>query len=275
MTTTGSLARNQDAYDRFDSVVEGPMTFVALAMVPLLLIPLVHPLHGSADEAVNLTDYVIWGLFTVEYAIKLYLTPNRLAWARTPGHLFDLAIVVLPFLRPLRVVRSARGLRTLRATRALTFVGAGLHHLRAILRKRGLSYVLLVALAVVFVAAALETAVEAHTKGATIHNFGDALWWAMTTVTTVGYGDKVPVSPTGRGVAVVLMLVGIAVFGTVTASVAAYFVQNDKDDQMEEVVAALNEIKAHLGIGEASNGQGVLSGRAVPVEAEESPRLTP
>jgi voltage-gated potassium channel len=65
---------------------------------------------------------------------------------------------------------------------------------------------------------------EQNAPGANITSFGDALWWACTTVTTVGYGDRYPVTTEGRMIAVVLMVVGIGVVGAVTASVAAWMV---------------------------------------------------
>ncbi len=77
--------------------------------------------------------------------------------------------------------------------------------------------------------AALELSFENGARGSTIHNYGDALWWAIVTVTTVGYGDKYPVTAGGRGVAVVLMLVGIGLIGVLTATVASYFVEEKAD----------------------------------------------
>lgn len=112
-------------------------------------------------------------------------------------------MVVLPFLRPLRAVRALRGLRglsglrALQASRLVAFLGTGLGHAREILRRRGLHYVLVVVVAVMFAAAGLEVVFEAHARGGTIHNYGDALWWAVVTVTSVGYGDKFPVTAAG------------------------------------------------------------------------------
>ena len=67
---------------------------------------------------------------------------------------------------------------------------------------------------------------EQDAPGANITSIGDALWWAATTVTTVGYGDRYPVNTTGRVIAVTLMIVGIALVGAITASIAAWFVSS-------------------------------------------------
>jgi hypothetical protein len=75
-------------------------------------------------------------------------------------------------------------------------------------RRRGLHFVLLAVGILIFVCAALVRSFEAGIRGSTIHSYADALWWAVVSVTTVGYGDKFPLTPAGRGVAVLLMLVG-------------------------------------------------------------------
>ena len=85
---------------------------------------------------------------------------------------------------------------------------------RSLFTHRGLHFVLLAVLVIVFVLAAFEFGFEQNAHGSNIHNYGDALWWAIVTVTTVGYGDKYPVTAGGRGVAVVLMLVGIGSSGS-------------------------------------------------------------
>ena len=124
----------------------------------------------------------------------------------------------------------------------------GIREARSILSRRGLQFSLLVALIVIVASAGLETAVESHAHGSNIHGFGDAMWWAIVTVTTVGYGDKFQVTTAGRGIAVALMLTGIAVFCAVTASIAAYFVDTDRepDPQLVEINARLARIEAML-----------------------------
>jgi voltage-gated potassium channel len=94
----------------------------------------------------------------------------------------------------------------------------------------------------VFVGALAVLDVEQSAPDAKIVTFGDALWWAMTTITTVGYGDMYPVTPIGRMVAAALMMSGIAVLGVVTASIASWLVQRVEDtaettaDAMEEPI---------------------------------------
>jgi voltage-gated potassium channel Kch len=145
--------------------------------------------------------------------------------------------------RPLRALRL---LRLLNLARAGVVLANALKRAREILIHRGLHFVLLAVLGVVLVCSAAELGFEQNARAATIHNFGDALWWATVTVTTVGYGDKYPVSPGGRGVAVVLMLVGIGLIGVLTATVASYFIEEKTDQEKAELNQRLDRIEAML-----------------------------
>jgi voltage-gated potassium channel len=170
-------------------------------------------------------------------------------------HKLDLAMVALPMLRPLRV------LRLLRLARAGTVLSVGLKRARALLTHHNLHFVLLSVAVIVFVAAGLEVAFEVNAKGSNIHGFADALWWAVVTVTTVGYGDKFPVTAAGRGVAVVLMLVAIGLIGVLTATVASFFVGEKADEEQAALDQRLDRIEAMLA-------------RALPPRPDESNEAT-
>ena len=231
-------SRNPEAYERFSKAVDGPMLVLAILWLPVLIWPLVgHPSSGIADT-LNAIDYLVWALFAVEYLVKFYLAPSRRHFVRT--HLLDLAVIAVPLLRPIRV------LRVLRILRGVVVAGGVLRRARSILTHHGLHYVLLAVVLLVFVAAALEKAFEASVKGSNIHTYADALWWAVVTVTTVGYGDKFPVSAAGRGVAVVLMLAGIGLVGVVTATVASFFIEERQNDTLLQVEARIERIESLL-----------------------------
>jgi voltage-gated potassium channel len=250
----GSRDRGE-AFERFSRVVDGPMMILALAMIPLIVVPLIVDLSPGLDRALVAIDYLVWAAFAVEYVIKLCLAPDR--WRFVKANIPDLVIVVVPMLRPLRVLRGARLLRLLRLARLVAFAIEGLSEARDVLRRRGLSWVLLIALALNLIAAALVLSFERDIPNSNIHSYPDALWWAVTTITTVGYGDRFPISPAGRGVAVVLMVSGIALFGVITASIAAYFVEqkteHEKDDlasRMDLILERLDAIEAGLRVDE-------------------------
>lgn len=145
--------------------------------------------------------------------------------------------------------------------RAATVVTKPLsRHLRDLLTHRGLHLVLLSVVGIVATGSALELLFESEQRGATIHSYGGALWWAIVTVTTVGYGDKYPVSPGGRAVAVVLMVVGIGLIGVLTATVASYFVGEKANQDQAALAERLDRIETILasmaGASGAAEGEG-------------------
>jgi voltage-gated potassium channel len=235
------LARSQDAYDRFSAAVDGPLTVLAVLWVPVLVVPLVIKVSPATSDALDAVDYAVWAVFAVEYLVKLYLSPSR--WKFVTRHLVDLLVIAVPVLRPLRALRT---LRLLRIARSALIVSSALKRARDLLTHHGLHYVLLSVLAIVGLCSVMELAFEEHAPGATIHTFGDALWWSIVTVTTVGYGDKYPVSAGGRGVAVVLMITGIGLVGVLSASVASYFVGQRSDQDMTDLHERLDRIETAL-----------------------------
>jgi voltage-gated potassium channel len=240
--------RRQAALHRFERAVELPLLVLALAMLPLLTLPLLMELSSSVENAFVAADWLIWAVFTFEYATRLILTTDRGRFIRR--NWTDLLIIVLPFLRPLRIVRSARALRLLRLVRLVAVLGKVSHDVRRLLVRHRLHYALLVTLTVVVGSAALTLAVE--NDSGNIKTLGDGLWWAVTTITTVGYGDRYPVTAAGRGIAALLMVTGIAFFGVLTANVAAFFLErNDEpedqeDDRLDEILRRLAAIEESL-----------------------------
>jgi voltage-gated potassium channel len=80
--------------------------------------------------------------------------------------------------------------------------------------------------------------------GGPIDGFSDAIWWSLTTITTVGYGDTYPVTPEGRGIAAFLMMSGIAVFGVVSANLAALFLRSPEDSREDELLRRIEQLTA-------------------------------
>ncbi len=214
--------RRAQLLERFEQATEWPLLFLALAMIPLIVVPLVLDIDSDTDTAIEGVFYVIWAIFAVELSVRTFLSEKRIRYLIR--HWYDVLIVVVPFLRPLRIARSARAARLLRLGRLLPFVARVWTSTQSLMRHRGLQWIVLCGVAVVFAGAGGVLAFERGAGGG-LDDYGTTLWWAMATVTTVGYGDNVPVTPEGRGVAVLLMLVGIAFFSWVTANIAAFLVE--------------------------------------------------
>lgn len=204
------------------------LIFLLVLVLPLLL----HP-RPPVSTVFAVANVVIWVAFAGDYLARLYLAPSR--WRFVRSHPLDLIVVVVPFLRPFRVLRALRVLR-------LGAV-AGIVHGRAqrSFHATVAAYVALSAAGLMLLAAAAMYDAERTAPGANIRTVPDALWWAMTTVTTVGYGDRFPTTGTGRLIASALMVVGIALLGVVTATIAAWFV-----DKLRGVQAAEERTNATL-----------------------------
>ena len=236
--------RRAEMLERFERATELPLLILALAIVPLLIIPFAVDLDDTTDTALLAVDWIIWAMFAMELGVRTYLADARVSYLRR--HWFDALIVALPFLRPLRVVRSARALRLARLAPFLARAASDLHR---ILHRRGLQYVLLAGVSCVMLSATAVFLLEKD-EGGTINDYGTALWWAATTVTTVGYGDSFPVTPEGRGVATLLMLFGITFFSWVTANIAAFLVEFGGDSEqavtLADVMAKLEVLESEL-----------------------------
>lgn len=234
--------REPTALERFERYTAVPMLVLALAFIPLLLIPLFVTLSPGWERTFFALDWFIWAAFAVEYVIRLYLAPRKLQFVRR--NVVDLIVVVLPLLRPLRFLRIGRAATTMRAVRVAVVLARTQRAAKAVLTKHKLHYLLLIVLVVVIGGAALVAELERGAPDANIGSFAEALWWGVTTVTTVGYGDAFPVTAGGRGIAIVLMLLGISIFGVLAASLAAYFVEQDASSGTEN---RLTDIQLRLG----------------------------
>jgi voltage-gated potassium channel len=214
---------------RWNTIWEWPLTCAAVAFLAIYTWQVLSD-HQGPSEALGVILTVTWAMFAVDYVGRLYFAQRRWSWF--VRHLLDLAIVVLPILRPLRLVRLVILLAVFQR-----FAGRSL-------RGRVVVYVAGSTVMLVFVAALAVLDAERTEPAATILTFGDALWWACSTITTVGYGDMSPVSLTGRCVAVALMLGGIALLGTVTATLASWIVQRVAEEDIAGQAATAQQVEA-------------------------------
>jgi len=229
--------RAGEAYDRFTRWTELPMLALSVVFLAVLVIPVLdETLPAGRLDAFAVTDTVVWAIFAADYLIRLALVPQPRRFV--VRHIPDLIVIVVPVLRTLRLVRLIRFTRSGAVATRLT------QHSRAHLHVSAAIRIAATAIIVMFVGAVGMLDVERHAAGANIRTFGDAVWWALTTLTTVGYGDRFPVTIEGRLIAAVVMLTGIAVLGVVTASMAAWFV--DKVQAIEQAETSQSEHDRHV-----------------------------
>jgi voltage-gated potassium channel len=230
-------ARAGNGYDRWERRTDGPLLWLALLFLVVLLMPLLVRLQPWQRTALTATSAAVWVAFATDYAARLYLAHDR--WHFVRQHPLDLLVLLLPMLRPLRA------LRLLRLARVGVLLGFAHGQAHRSLHARVSAYVGAAVVVVIGVSAVAMYDVERRAEDPNITSLSDALWWAATTVTTVGYGDRYPTTGLGRLIAVALMVVGIALLGVVTATVAAWFVSRLQDVQ-EDVQAAEERTEAAL-----------------------------
>jgi voltage-gated potassium channel len=233
-------SRDQDGYQRWVRRTDGPLLALALVLLVVILLPLLQDLGDAERTAISAAGAAAWAAFTVDYGVRLYLSPRR--WDFVRNHPLDLILVVVPFLRPLRV------LHLLRLLSVASLLGVANRRAHRSLHARVGVYVGASAAVVLVVAGVAMTGVERRSDEASIRTVADGLWWAAATVTTVGYGDLYPVTGLGRGIAVALMVVGIALLGAVTASIAAWFVGRlqQVEQTAEDTEATLQDVLHEL-----------------------------
>jgi voltage-gated potassium channel len=212
-----------DLVDRIERVTKYPMALLGLAWLVIAIEILTTDLEGTASIALVATLFTLWAVLLVEYLVRLIITPDRRGYVRRRW--VEPATVVIPLFQGWHLV----GIEKM----SLLLHEAELKA-EAILRHHSLFRVLIAALATLVLGAWLVLLFERNAKASNIHNYPDALWWAIVTVTTVGYGDRFPVTGGGRTVAVVLMLVGIGLIGTLTATVASVFIKEHTDANRQE-----------------------------------------
>ncbi|MEU5098592.1 ion channel [Streptomyces sp. NPDC020996] len=167
--------------------------------------------NGLPDVWLNLClalTLASWALFAVDYAVRWRLSGEGPRFVRT--HWLDTVVLVLPLLRPVRVVRLYEGMQRRGGRPRLAL------HAR-VMAYAGISVTLLG-----FAGSLAVYQQERDAPHATMRTFGDAVWWTCATLATVGYGDIAPVTPLGRVIAVGIMLIGVALLGAVTGTFASW-----------------------------------------------------
>lgn len=209
----------------WDLGAEGPVLWqvlvfaVSVATIFVLAAALLVPVSPGVVHLLILLDGMICAVFFADFVVQMVLAPDRWRYFRVWGWL-DLLSSIPVAAEPLRWGRLARVIRILRLLRALRTTGVRVRDLVANPAHTALFTLGVATILTLSIASSLVLIAEEKAEGR-IDNAGDALWWCMATMTTVGYGDFVPVTPAGRIIAACTMVVGIALFGIFTALVTS------------------------------------------------------
>lgn len=218
--------------------LEGPMQLLGFVWLALMVVDFVSGLPAW----LNTIETIIWVIFIVDFALRLWLAPNKSGFLKhnvlTALSLFVPALRVFRFFRAFRALRAARALRVAgRGSRLVRVIGSlnrAMHALGRSFSRRGFGYVVALTVIVLLAGAAGMLAFERDVPGSTITNYGTALWWTAMVLTTLG-SDYFPHSPEGRVLCLLLAIFAFSVFGYVTATLATFFVGREAENDDGEL----------------------------------------
>lgn len=209
-----------------------------------LFVQSLFDLSPEMDQMVDHLDFFICLIFMADFFIRLYQAPSKRAFLKWGWIDFVSSIPMLDSFRAGSLFRIFRVMRLLRAFRSVKVLSQYLLRNRS---KNTFTTVAAVSCLLTMTGAILILNVEKNLPASNIKTPSDAIWWAVVTVTTVGYGDRFPVSDAGRAIAAVLMTAGVGLFGTFTGFVASMFVEPDIKREETEIHKLVEEIQALRG----------------------------
>ena len=216
---------------------------LSILVLAAIAVQSLFQLDPDVETLLDRIDFFICIFFLVDFAIRFKQAPSKLAYMKWGW--IDL-ISSIPVWDPLR---WGRGLRVVRILRILRALRSGRHLVRLLYRNRAKATIATAALAVavLIVVASVSILLVEREPTSTIKTPFDAVWWAVSTITTVGYGDQVPVTTEGKIIAMVLMVAGIALFGVFTGLFARLMIESEeKDDKMDALMREIRAIREEI-----------------------------
>jgi voltage-gated potassium channel len=212
--------------DRVEKLLTFPTLLTVASLLVLLLVPLVVDLNPAHQALVWELQVVVGLVFVIEYLTRLAIAQKKALFVRS--NLIDTAVAITSILLPLLPdLRFLLVLRVISAISLVLEVGKDLQHL---FRVKNIPYALVGASLVVLVCGVLEYHYENPAKGSNINTLGDGLWWGVVTISTVGYGDKYPITPEGRSIAIALMMLGPVFLGILYAGLTTMFMRPTEEE---------------------------------------------
>lgn len=214
---------------RWEHLTAYPLTLLSILFIAVYAWPILEPsLDEHWRDVCEIGDLLIWAVFCIEYVARLLLSADKLRFVRT--HWFDLSVLILPVLRPLRALRLLNALRVLN------------RHAVSWTRGRLALYVVATTALIVLIGGLAVLEAERGHPNSNINSYPQALWWAVCTITTVGYGDLYPETLEGRLVALGLMLGGLGLIGFTTGSLASWIVDQLSDSERPNAAATRADV---------------------------------
>lgn len=202
-----------------ERMLDGPTTYLAIVFAIVLAVELVlQAQEAPIPPVLGWIQLAIWGVFVLHFLLGITISPDRLRYLRR--NWLTAVSLVIPFLRAFRALRAVRALRATNSVRVAAGFNRLARSLRGVLAWSRAGYAAALAATAALLGSAALLMFEAEAPNSQITDYGEALWWATATLTTVGAASE-PVTVGGRIVALVLMFGGLVLFGYVAGVVAA------------------------------------------------------
>jgi voltage-gated potassium channel len=238
---------NNQSYLKAEKFFEVPVMISVLMLIPVLII---EYSQQSLDSVALYLNWGIWLVFLMEYVVLFYFADDKIKFIKS--HKIELIIVIFSFpivpeglastgfLRFARLPRLLNALRFFRLAALLSRFGTTV---KAIFNSKGLRFIVYATIAIVLFFGFLFFISEPD-----VQSYSDGLWWALVTITTVGYGDITPLTNLGRIIASSLMVMGIGFIATITAAVSSYFISSfsDKEITINELGEKLDKLEQEI-----------------------------
>jgi len=233
---------------------------VSVFSLSLVAVYYLLPLSGPVDEVLSIMDSIIALVFLVDFVIRLVVVPRKVHYILTGG-ILDL-LSSIPAVPLLRILRLPRLFVTVRRIKRQTPEDVR-DEARARLAESTLLLTLFVVLLVITIGSSAVVSVESRSQNANILTGDDAVWWAVVTMSTVGYGDYAPVTDPGRVIGALMMVVGVSVFSVLTSYIASTVIslRGKRDDEVSQLRSDIADIRQML-TSKTNDDQNTPQGRA-------------
>ena len=217
---------NNSQLKKFDFVI----IILSFYVLITLIIDIFFKMPDELNRLLSFIDDAICLVFLYDFFQRLFTAKSKLQFMKWGWIDLLSSIPAFNIFRYGRVVRLFRLLRLLRAFRSIKYLTN--HLLKN--RKQGTFATVAILTFIMLIFGSIAILQVENDPGSNIKTAEDAIWWAFVTITTVGYGDKFPVTTEGRIVAAALMITGIGLIGTFTGFITAWFMGADKNEETNE-----------------------------------------
>jgi len=237
----------KSTYQKAEKFFEVPVMVSVLMLIPVLVIEYTQQ---TLEPVALYLNWGIWTVFLVEYVVLFYFSKNKIEFIKS--HKIELIIIIFSFpIVPeglessgfLRFARLPRFLNGLRFFRLAALLNRFASTVKSIFNSKGLRFIVYATIGIVLFFGFLF-----YISEPAVQTYSDGLWWALVTITTVGYGDITPLTNLGRIIASALMIMGIGFIATITAAVSSYFISSfgDRDITMNDLAKKLDKLEVEI-----------------------------